>query len=204
MSSGAATGGPRARSGVSWVADPVAAAVAAGVAAAGAGWVVTGSSVAVPLASVGGLVVAAATVDATTARIPNGLVLAALAVVVGSWGLVGSVDGVAMRSLALDLLGGLLLSGAPAVFAVWLVAPASIGGGDWKLLAVGGLALGYLAPAAAFVFGVVGFMAAIGVAAVARRRTVALGPPLALGYAVALVVGLRFPEVVGGAVVGGR
>ena len=51
-----------------------------------------------------------------------------------------------MDELARDIVAGVVLSGAPLLFAIWLVAPRLIGGGDWKLLAVMGVAIGYLDP----------------------------------------------------------
>jgi hypothetical protein len=49
----------------------------------------------------------------------------------------------------------LLLSGAVALALVWLVTPQSIGGGDVKMLAVQGAALGVVDPRVAFVCGAV-------------------------------------------------
>lgn len=175
------------------------AAVAAVAGAAVVAWLVTGVAAAAPVVAVGGLTVTAAVCDARTGRIPNGLVLTGLAVVAFAWGIVAAADGRPMGELAGDLAAGALLGGAPVLFAVWLVAPGLVGGGDWKLLAVCGLALGYLAPLAAVAMVVVGFGSAIVVAAVVRRRYVVLGPLLAAGYVVAVIVTLAQPTLFGSA-----
>lgn len=175
------------------------AAVAAVAGAAVVAWLVTGVAAAAPVVAVGGLTVTAAVCDARTGRIPNGLVLTGLAVVAFAWGIVAAADGRPMGALAGDLAAGALLGGAPVLFAVWLVAPGLVGGGDWKLLAVCGLALGYLAPLAAVAMVVVGFGSAIVVAAVVRRRYVVLGPLLAAGYVVAVIVTLAQPTLFGSA-----
>ena len=125
--------------------------------------------------------------------------LGGLAVVAFTWGIVAAVDDRTMGGLAHDLAVGCLLGGGPLLFAVWLVAPRLIGGGDWKLLAVCGLALGYLAPLAAVAMVVVGFGAAIVVATIARRRHVVLGPMLAAGYLVAVLAAVVEPTTFGSA-----
>ena len=106
-------------------------------------------------------------VDRRTGVIPNGLVLDALAVVVLLVGPVTVFDDRPLAELGGALLAGLALSGAPLLFAVWLVAPRLIGGGDWKLLSVLGLAAGYLAPSLAMVV----LLLALGTRA-GRRRVV--------------------------------
>lgn len=169
--------------------------VVAAVIAGGVGWLATGAAASLPVALVAGLAIAAAVADHRTGRIPNGLVLAALVVVGCGWGFVGTFDDRRMTPLGADLLGGLLLSGAPLLFLVWLVAPRLIGGGDWKLLAVCGLAIGYVAPLAAVVIVMVGFVVAVFAAAAARRRHVRLGPMLALGYVAAIAAALVVPSL---------
>jgi Flp pilus assembly protein protease CpaA len=173
----------------------VTAVLSAAVLAGGLAWLVTGGAVALPLATVGGITVAAAVADHRTGRIPNGLVLAALVVVGCGWGFVGTLDDRRMSPLGADLLAGLVLSGAPFLFLVWLVAPRLVGGGDWKLLAVCGLAIGYVAPLAALVMVMVGFVVAVLVAAARRARHVRLGPMLALGYAMAIAAAILAPEL---------
>jgi len=150
-----------------------------------------------PIAFVAVIAIACAVHDARDARIPNALVAAGLVAVAAAWGPVSALDDVAMPALGRDLLVGCLLSGAPVMFAVWVFAPRLIGGGDWKLLAVCGLAVGYAAPTVAALVGALG----IGVAAVAgvvgRRRHVVLGPGLALGYLAAVAVSVAAPGAVG-------
>jgi Flp pilus assembly protein protease CpaA len=84
------------------------------------------------------------------------------------------------------------------VFLVWLVAPRLIGGGDWKLLAVLGAALGALAPASASLMPVAAFGAAAIAAIGTQRRQLRLGPFLAAGYAAAIVAAVALPELFGG------
>jgi Flp pilus assembly protein protease CpaA len=178
--------------------DAGAVAIVGAVVAAGA-WAVSGHAVAVPVAFVAVVAIAAARIDTRCGRIPNGLVLAGLLTVAASWGLVSSVDGTPMSTVARDVVAGCVLSGAPLLFAVWLASPRLIGGGDWKLLAVLGLTVGYLAPSAAAVVGAVGFAGAILLAAATRRRHVVLGPALAVGYLVAVGLAVVSPQLVAAA-----
>jgi leader peptidase (prepilin peptidase)/N-methyltransferase len=173
--------------------------VAVGAVAGGIAGVLSGRAAAAPIAFVAVVAVAAAGADARTGRIPNGIVVAGLLAVIASWGLVSSIDGTPMSTLAREVLAGGVLSGAPALFAVWLVSPHLIGGGDWKLLAVLGLAVGYLAPGAAVVVGAVGFAGALLVAAATRRRHVTLGPSLAAGYLAAVAIAVASPHWVASA-----
>ena len=179
--------------------EPTAATIGVAVAAVAAlvGWWFTGAAVAVPLALAGALAFAAAVEDAATGRIPNGLILSGIVVVGCSWGFVATLDNRMMRPLAIDLLAGLVLGGAPVVFVVWLVAPRLVGGGDWKLLAVLGAAIGALAPAAASVIPMAAFAAAIAATTIRRRRTIRLGPYLFGGYVLAIAVALAQPELFG-------
>jgi leader peptidase (prepilin peptidase)/N-methyltransferase len=178
--------------------DAGAVAAVGAVVAAGA-WAVSGRADAAPVAFVAVVAVAAAHHDTRCGRIPNGLVLAGLLAVVASWGLVSSIDGTPMSTVAGDVLAGCVLSGAPLLFLVWLASPRLIGGGDWKLLAVLGLAVGYVAPSAAVVVGAVGFAGAILLAAATRRRHVVLGPALAVGYLVAIGLAVVSPPLVAAA-----
>ena len=179
--------------------EPTAATVGVAVAAvvAMAGWWSTGAAVAVPLALVGALAFAAAVEDVNTGRIPNSLILSGIVVVGCSWGFVATLDNRMMRPLAVDLLAGLVLGGAPVVFLVWLVAPRLVGGGDWKLLAVLGAAVGALAPAAASVVPMTAFAAAIVATTIRRRRQIRLGPYLFGGYVLAIAVALVQPDLFG-------
>jgi Flp pilus assembly protein protease CpaA len=97
--------------------------------------------------------------------------------------------------LLADLTAGLVLSGAPAMFVIWLVAPRVLGGGDWKLLSVLGIAVGYVAPLGATVIVMGAFVGGVAAAAFVRRRNVILGPPLALGYVAAVAAVVAFPDL---------
>ncbi|MDQ3544039.1 MAG: hypothetical protein M3431_09305, partial [Actinomycetota bacterium] len=78
---------------------------------------------------------------------------------------------------------------------IWLVAPRVLGGGDWKLLSVLGIAIGYVAPLGATVIVMGAFVGGLVVAAVVRRRNIILGPPLALGYMAAVVAVITAPDL---------
>jgi Flp pilus assembly protein protease CpaA len=169
------------------------AAVTAPVAAVA--WWVTGAAAAVPVTVVGAVALAAAASDARIGRIPNVLVLTALAVLAGSWVLVSVADDRPMAPLLADLAAGLVLSGAPAMFVIWLVAPRVLGGGDWKLLSVLGIAIGYVAPLGATVIVMAAFVGGVAVATVVRERNIILGPPLALGYAAAVAAVSFAPDL---------
>jgi Flp pilus assembly protein protease CpaA len=175
---------------------------AVGLIAAAIGWWITGAAVAVPVALVGGIAIAAAIEDVRTGRIPNGLVLTGLAVIVCSWGFVATLDNRLMGPLAIDSLAGFALGGAPVMFVVWLVAPRLIGGGDWKLLVVLGAMIGFVAPASASVIPMVAFGAATSAAVAGRRRHVRLGPYLAAGYLAAIAAAITLPELFGSSYTG--
>jgi hypothetical protein len=152
---------------------------AVGLIAAVVGWWITGAAVVLPVALVGGIAVAAALEDVRTGRIPNGLVLTGIAVVACAWGFVATLDNRLMGPLAIDSLAGFVLGGAPVVFVVWLVAPAS-----------------------ASVIPMVAFGAATLAAAARRRRHVRLGPYLAAGYLVAVAAAITLPDLFGSSYVG--
>lgn len=168
-----------------------------GAAAVGAAvaWWATGAAAAVPVTIVGAISLAAAVSDIRTSRIPNGLIVLALVVLASSWVFVAMVDNRSMAPLLADLAAGFALSGAPAMFVIWLVAPRVLGGGDWKLLSVLGIALGYVAPLGATVIVMGAFVGGLVVAAVVRRRNIILGPPLALGYVAAVATVLAAPDL---------
>jgi Flp pilus assembly protein protease CpaA len=169
----------------------------AAVVAGAIGWWLTGAAVALPLALVGGVAVSAAIEDARSGRIPNALVLTGVIIVACSWGFVATLDNRMMRPLAVDLVAGLVLGGAPVVFLVWLVAPRYIGGGDWKLLLVLGAMIGALAPASASLMPVAAFGAAIAAAITRHDRSIRLGPFLVAGYLVAIAAAVARPELFG-------
>jgi Flp pilus assembly protein protease CpaA len=163
------------------------------------GWLSSGRAVAVPVAVVAVLSVQAAVTDARTLRIPNRLVLAGLAAVAVSVPLLAVAD----HRPAVDVLGGVgvgwLLSGAPLMLAVWLVRPAGVGGGDWKLLSVQGATIGLLAPIAAPLILLVAAPNHVGQHVVRRRRhDLPLGPGLAAGYLASVLLGVLFHELLGG------
>ena len=174
--------------------------VTSSLAGAAIAWWLTGLAAAAPVTVVGGIALAAAACDLHSRRIPNELVLVGVVVVAAAWGLVGTFDGRMMGDVASDVLVGCLLSGAPLLLAIWLVAPHLIGGGDWKLLGVCGLALGYAAPLAAVVMVAVCFGSMLVVAALTHRRHVPLAPAIAAGYAVAVGVAIAQPQLVDGVV----
>ena len=165
--------------------------------AAAVGWWISGAAVALPLALVGGAALAAAIEDHRVGRIPNTVVLTGIVIVTCAWGIVATLDNRTMGALAVDVLAGVVLGGAPAVFLVWLVAPRLIGGGDWKLLVVLGAMVGFLAPAAATVIPLVAFGTATVIAVARRRREIRLGPFLAAGYVVAVLAAVAEPELFG-------
>jgi Flp pilus assembly protein protease CpaA len=164
-------------------------------AVAAVAWRGTGYAVAVPVTLVAIAALVAAAWDIRTSRIPNGVVVFALVALTGSLPLVALVDDRALWPLLGDLAGGFALSGAPALFMIWLVAPRDVGGGDWKLLGVLGAAVGYLAPLGATVILMGVFFGGLVVAALTRRRDVILGPPLAFGYLIAIVAVIVAPDV---------
>lgn len=170
------------------------------VAAAVIAVALTGHLTWAPVILVAGIATACGIVDRRTGVIPNGLVLDALAVVVLLVGPVTVFDDRPLAELGGALLAGLALSGAPLLFAVWLVAPRLIGGGDWKLLSVLGLAAGYLAPSLAMVVLLLALVLALVAGALYRRRHVALGPALAVAFAAAIVLGAWRPDLVGGSI----
>jgi Flp pilus assembly protein protease CpaA len=81
------------------------------------------------------------------------------------------------------------------MFVIWLVAPRVLGGGDWKLLSVLGISVGYVAPLGATVIVMGAFASGLLVAALVRQRNIILGPPLALGYAAAVAAVVLAPDV---------
>ena len=172
----------------------VAAGVVTGCTAAVA-WRDTGAAAAVPMAAIAAVAIAAAISDIRTGRIPNGLVVTALVLLAAGWPFVAAVDNRPMPPLLTDLGAGLVLSGAPAMFVIWLAAPRVLGGGDWKLLSVLGGSLGYLAPLGATVIVMGASVAGVVVASLVRSRTIILGPPLALGYAFAIAAVVVSPDV---------
>lgn len=134
--------------------------------------------------------------DQRTRRIPNRLVLTAGAAVATATGAVAVIE----RDLAgalIDVGLGIVLSGAPLLLLTWIVAPAAIGGGDWKLLTVLGAALGLLEPLAAPLIVVVACVVAVAVALAQRQRVIAFAVPLLAGFLVAIVVAATWRDATG-------
>lgn len=130
------------------------------------------------LALTGGLLVTAALVDVRERRLPNRLLLAALATAVAPS--LGALDTTLLWSQA---TGGLLAGGA--VLAVHLVR--GVGLGDVKAAAVVGASAATIAVVAAPVAVAVTAVVAATWGAVMRRQSLPLGPSLWVGWAVALV-----------------
>jgi Flp pilus assembly protein protease CpaA len=154
---------------------------------------------AVPVAVVAGTSIWAAVIDHRTLRIPNRLVLACIVVVAIGAAALWLIGPRTSTQIALALFVGVLLGGGPILFLFWLVRPAAVGGGDWKLLLAQGAALGLVAPLAA---GLVLLVAApvVAVQRLTHRELppVALGPGLAAGFVTSASAAFVFPHLLGG------
>ena len=145
-----------------------------------------------PRAAIAGLALAplwwAAAIDLAERRLPNRLVLAGAAVVLGGVLIVAAADGAngGWR------VGQSTVSGAAAMvapmLAIHLIAPDGLGFGDVKAGAVLGAIVGLIDAWAAAVALATGAIMAAVAGLVLRRRTVPFGPALVAGVAVALVV----------------
>jgi leader peptidase (prepilin peptidase)/N-methyltransferase len=160
--------------------------VVAGAAAAvavTAAWIpATGYALATTL-SVAVLTVAAM-VDVVEHRLPDALVGVAVApvIVAMGWGWVtGDAAVTTGAALGAAVVGGPLL-------VTHLVSPAGMGFGDVKAGTVLGAALGLVSVQVAVLALVLGLAGAAAAALAMRRRSIALGPGLVAGAAVALVV----------------
>ena len=109
----------------------------------------SGHAVAVPVAVVAAVSVQAGITDARTLLIPNQLVLAGLTAVAVGAPFVALVDHRPFGDVAAAIVAGWILGGAPMLFALWLVRPDGVGGGDWKILTAQSAAVGLVAPYAA-------------------------------------------------------
>jgi leader peptidase (prepilin peptidase) / N-methyltransferase len=159
--------------------------VTTGVGAIGAAavWVPeTSAAVATGLALL--VLVAAALVDAVEHRLPNVLVGAAAAPVVGAlavaW-VTGATDVVVGAAVGAALVGGPLL-------VTHLASPTGMGFGDVKAGAVLGAGLGLVDAQIAALALLLGLSGAAGWALAGRRRSIALGPGLVAGAVLALLV----------------
>lgn len=161
-------------------------------------WWWSGYAVAATITTVAVLAGFAALIDARTARIPNRIVLAVLAVAVVSIPLVALLDDRSVSSVALAAVAGVAYSGAPLLFAVWVVRPSAIGGGDWKLVAALGATIGLVLPFAALVMTAVASLVQIGLSVCRRRQVQPFAPSLAIGYLAALLLLPALTSIFGG------
>jgi len=151
------------------------------------------------LAGVAFVAVLAAVGDVRTLRIPNGLVVIGLAAVAVGAVLLLADERRGGSEVAGALALACVLSGAPLMFVVWLARSESVGGGDWKLLGVCGTSIGLIAPLAAALVLIVAAPTGYVLSWVrGRREDVPMGPGLAAGYVVAVVVGVLWPTLFGG------
>lgn len=151
-----------------------------------------------PLIAVAVIVLVAAVIDETTRRIPNRLVLVAVGLVVAGIPTIAEIQSVGAATVALGALTGAAISGAPILFLIWLLDPALIGGGDWKLLAAAGAALGLLVPIAAVLASLVACVFQFVRFAVFRERLAPFGPAIAAGMLVALATLPTISRLTGG------
>ena len=147
--------------------------------------VISGHSVVGPVAVVGALAVVAAAVDERTGRIPNRLCLMGLASVLAAMPFV-AFQGGGLQVVTLSIVAGIVVSGAPLLFSIWLVRPDLIGGGDWKLLGVLGATLGLLSPLSAAVAAFVACLVQFVRLNLRRRRSIPFAPGLAVGFVTAV------------------
>lgn len=126
-------------------------------------------------------------IDLREHRIPNAWVLAALASALA--GIVSaSMLGEASLPAALgDAAWGVVLSGAVGLAVIWIVAPRLIGGGDVKLLAVVGAALGSIDPRAALVAGGTAALVQLLASTGTGRRVLPFAPALDVGLLVGVL-----------------
>lgn len=144
----------------------------------------TGSvTVAAAAAIVGGCLWGAVVEDVCSERIPNDNLLAAVCAG-GSAYLVAVVATRDLKSGTAASSGaawGIALSGAAGLLLVWLIAPRLIGGGDVKMLAAEGAAVGVVDPRASFVVGAVSVGVHLVASAALRRRRMPFAPALFVG-----------------------
>ena len=146
---------------------------------------VAGVASVTPLGHLGGVgvfVAIAAACDARSGRIPNHVVVAIGALTVVRSGTVVVSGNATPGAVAADVVAGIVVSGSVTLFVVWLLRPSAVGGGDWKLLAVVGAALGVVDPLAAAIVGVVAVAVQVVAAVLARRRQLVFAPALLVGF----------------------
>jgi len=117
-------------------------------------------------------------------RIRNRYVLPLAAVVVG-WAAIAAIGG--DSGIAGRAAMGAVLGSAPLA-TVWVMQPGRIGGGDVKLAATLGALVGTAHPLLAVAAVGLGLVGSLGIALATRRRRVPLGPALAVGAVVAIVL----------------
>ena len=165
----------------------------AAVVCASAGW-----SVPIWMLGISGAFVAASAVyDLRCCVIPNEFVAPASACVAVCAALM-IVSGAAPGDLAAGAVAGAVMSGAVVLFVIWLVRADLIGGGDWKLLTVIGVALGMVDPLAAGTAGVVAVAAQVIASVVTRRRMLPFGPALLAGHTMGAISTIWFHAGAGG------
>lgn len=151
-----------------------------------------------PLLAISAVVLAAAFVDELSGRIPNRLVLAALFLTAAGIPTVAAIQATEPSAIAVRVVIGAAISGAPVLFLIWLLDPALIGGGDWKLLATAGAALGLLVPIAAVLASLIACVFQFVRFAIFRERLAPFGPAIAAGMLVALATIPTISRLAGG------
>ncbi len=151
-----------------------------------------------PLIAVAVVVLVAAVIDEMTRRIPNRLVLVATGFLVVGIPTVAEIQSAGAPTVALRAATGVAIGGAPILFLIWLLDPALIGGGDWKLLAAASAALGLLLPVAAVVATLIAcvfqFVRFVGF----RERLAPFGSAIAAGMLVAMATLPTISRLTGG------
>lgn len=126
--------------------------------------------------------------DVAVARLPNALVGGAGVVVVLSVSAAVMHGDVVLSDTAVRIVWAELVSGAAALFGVWLVWQQAVGGGDVKVLAVLAAMLGSSSVVAAVLAGWVAMLVQVGASLAARRRSLPFGPALFAGFVAGVVV----------------
>lgn len=129
------------------------------------------------IAAVGAVLAAAATVDVHEHKLPNRLLLTALALVCAS--VVATAD----RATALSAISGLLIAGGLMLL---VRLSRGVGMGDVKMAAVVGASVGAVNVMAAPVAIAVAALVAATYGTLSRRQRLPLGPALWLGWSVSL------------------
>ena len=176
------------------VAAPKLTVAGVGVTVGAAAWWGSGHLVAVTLVGLAIIVALGALVDARTSRLPNRASGSAVLLVALSVPCVAFADSREVTDVAISAMLGVVYSGAPLLFAIWLVRPGAIGGGDWKMLGAIGAGIGLVLPFAALVMTTIVCLLQIAVGVIRRTKVMAFGPSIAAGYVAAV---LLLPLLVG-------